>query len=368
MYPWIDEHYGNPSSREYDLAWEAAEVIQDARLAVANQVGAQCNEITFTGSATEALNTAIKGFVGFADWHQKKIITSAAEHDAVLACCRQLHRAAAIEVDVLPVDRHGHIDLHSLRSSISSSKNTLIALMVANNEIGTLSPVSEIGDIARAAGATFLCDITQAIGKIPIDAPASGIDMAAFCAHKIYGPKGVGALFVRARDPRIELEPLIAGGEQEQGLRGGTSNVAGIVGFGQACRIAGQAMHDEVPRIAKLRDRLEQTILADVPDTWLNGDPANRIGNTTNIGFSGIDARTLIRDMHDIAVSTRSACSSGKSGPSHVLKAIGLTDEDAYSCIRFSLGRFTTEGEIEYTIKKVTTSVHKLRRSKGLVS
>jgi cysteine desulfurase len=242
----------------------------------------------------------------------------------------------------------------------------LVALMAANNEIGTIHPVRAISRITHAAGALFLCDITQAVGKLPVDVRADGIDFAAFSAHKMYGPKGVGALYVRGGDPPIELEPLIAGGGQERGLRGGTLNVPGIVGFGEACRIASAVMVEETGRVRKLRDRLEEAILSEVPDTWVNGDRVNRICNTSNIGFRGVDGRALIRDMHDIACSTRAACSSGAPGPSHVLKAIGLTDEDAYSCIRFSLGRFNTEEEIDYVIHKVIRSVHKLRGQRGV--
>ncbi len=235
--------------------------------------------------------------------------------------------------------------------------------MLANNEIGNIHPVRQVAEFAHAAGALFFSDITQAAGKIPVDVRAMGIDLAAFSAHKLYGPKGVGALFIRSGEPRIELEPLIVGGGQERGLRAGTLNVPGIVGFGEACRIAKLEMAEESKRVGRLRDKLENSLLAEIPDIWINGDRQNRLPNTTNIGFRGVDARTLIRDMHDIAVSTKSACSSGQPGPSHVLKAIGLTDDEAYSCIRFSLGRFTTEQEIDYAIAKVVASVRKLRAS-----
>ena len=234
--------------------------------------------------------------------------------------------------------------------------------MSANNEIGTIHPITEIARLVHAAGAIFLCDITQAVGKMPMDVHANSIDIAAFSAHKMYGPKGVGALFIRGGEPKIELEPLILGGGQERGLRGGTLNVPGIVGFGEACRIAQLEWKPEMERVERLRNRLEQTLMAELPDLWINGDRKNRIPNTSNIGFAGIDARTLIRDMHDIGVSTRAACSSGHTGPSHVLKAIGLTDDEAYACVRFSLGRFTTEDEVDYAINKIIASIHKLRR------
>ena len=362
---WDTEKCGNSSSRDHAWGWDASEAVEDSRQLLAEFVNGVSTELTFTSSATESLNTVIKGFVTLQKWERKKIITCATEHDAVLAPCRQLQQVAGIEVEVLPVDHQGHIDLDRLETAVFSHKEVLIALMAANNEIGTIHPLREISSIAHSAGALFLCDITQAVGKMSINVHDDGIDLAAFSAHKMYGPKGVGVLFVRGGEPRINLEPLIVGGGQEHGLRGGTLDVPGIVGFGEACRIAQQEWKDEVQKVCCLRDRLEQALLAELPDIWINGDLENRIPNTSNIGFRGVDARALIRDMHDIAVSTRAACSSGDSGHSHVLKALGLTDDEAFSCIRFSLGRFTTEEEIDYTIHKVIASVCKLRRSKG---
>jgi cysteine desulfurase len=365
MQPWLADRFGNPSSRDHVWGWDAADAVEDARSAVANQINAYSNEIIFTSGATEGLNIAVKGFVGFHDWQRKRIVTCATEHDAVLAPCLQLAKATGIEVHVLPVDQRGNVDLEQLEAAVYADKQVLVAIMAANNEIGTIHPIRKIAEVAHGAGALFLCDMTQAMGKVPVDVHADDIDMCAFSAHKMYGPKGVGALFVRNRETPIELEPLILGG-QERGLRGGTLNVPGIVGFGEACRIALQEMDNEIPRIAALRDTLEDAILSEILDTWVNGDRGNRICNTTNIGFHGVDARTLIRDMHDIAVSTQAACSSGSGKPSHVLKAIGLSDDEASSSIRFSLGRFTTAEEIDYTINKAIDSVHKLRRSKGV--
>ena len=358
---WYTEKFGNASSRDHAWGWDASEAVEDSRQALAEFVNGVSVEIAFTSGATESLNATIKGFVGYTGWENKMIVTSATEHDAVLAPCRSLQEVTGIEVEILPVDRQGRIDLDQLRFAVSSDKRILVVLMAANNEIGTIHPLREISRIAHEAGVLFLCDITQAVGKMPIDIRADGIDLAAFSAHKIYGPKGVGALFIRGGSPEIDLEPLIVGGGQEHGLRGGTLNVPGIVGFGEACNIAQQEWKDEAERVCRLRSRLEHALLAELPDIWINGDRENRIPNTSNIGFSGVDARTLIRDMHDIAVSTQAACSSAKTGPSHVLKAIGLTDDEAYSCIRFSLGRFTIEQEIDYTISKVVNSVRKLR-------
>lgn len=361
MQPWLGELFGNPSSRDHRWGWDAAEAVEDARSTVADVIHAHTNEIIFTSGATEGLNTVIKGFVGFCDWEHKKIIICATEHDAVLTPCHQLAKATGIEVQILGVDHRGHIDLEQLAAILCTHKQTLVALMAANNEIGTIHPIDEIAWLVHAAGAIFLCDITQAVGKMPMDVHANGIDIAAFSAHKMYGPKGIGALFIRGGDPKIELEPLIVGGGQERGLRGGTLNVPGIVGFGEACRIAQLEWNSEAERVERLRNRLEQTLMAELPDMWINGDRENRIPNTSNIGFAGVDARTLIRDMHDIAVSTRAACSSGHSGPSHVLKAIGLKDDVSYACIRFSLGRFNKEDEVDYAINKVIATAHKLR-------
>jgi cysteine desulfurase len=288
-------------------------------------------------------------------------MTSIIEHEAVLETCQQLEATMGIEVHYLPVDHSGHIDLAEWSGCMHRGGVKLASLMLANNEMGVINPVRDVVAIAHEAGALFFTDMTQAVGKIPVDVRADSVDLAAFSAHKMYGPKGVGALFIREREPAIELEPLIAGGGQERGLRSGTLNVAGIVGFGEACRIAHMELHEGATRICRLRDQLEQSLLTALPDIWINGDRVNRLPNTSNIMFAGVDARTLIRDMYSIAVATRSACSSGATAPSHVLKALGLSDEQAYASIRFSLGRFTTAEEIDTTIERVISSVRKLR-------
>ena len=346
--------FGNPSSRDHAFGWDAAEAVVAARDQIAQLINAKPGELIFTSGATEAINGALKGLPDL------PIITWAAEHEAVLDTCEQVAKSGLREVEVLPVDRGGQFNGGRLKESLCGK--SLVCLMLANNETGVIHPIQEVAKSTHEAGALFFADLTQAAGKIPIDVRAMGIDLAAFSAHKMYGPKGVGALFIRGGEPKIELEPLIVGGGQERGLRGGTLNVPGIVGFGEACRIAQLEMAEESVRVGQLRDRLEITMLDTLPDLWVNGDRASRLYNTSNIGFGGVDARTLIRDMHDIAVSTRAACSSGGQGPSHVLKAMGLTDDQAYSSIRFSLGRFTTEDEIDYTIRKVIASVTKLRR------
>jgi cysteine desulfurase len=335
----------------------------EARSRVAELINASPREIVFTSGATESINLALTGLIRSREGGVGRIVTGATEHEAVLETCAQLERTAAVAVRYLPVDRSGRIDLTDWEEAISRGGNTLGSLMLANNEIGTIHPIVEAALAAHRHGALFFSDLTQAAGKLPIDVRALGLDLAAFSAHKLYGPKGVGALFIRGGEPAIELEPLIVGGGQERRLRGGTLNVPGIVGFGAACRIARAEMADDARRTAALRDRLEREILAALPDVSVNGDVENRLPNTTNLCFHGLDARALIRDMHDVAVSTRSACSSGAAGPSHVLKALGLGDDDAYASIRFSLGRFTTDGEIDHAIRRVTDSVRKLRRS-----
>jgi cysteine desulfurase len=359
----LREAFGNPASREHHFGWDAAEAVEEARSHVADLVNATPREIVFTSGATESLNLALKGAIRSRGDRTGCIVTCATEHEAVLAVCSQLERTAAAAVRYLPVDRSGRIDLTAWKEAISRGGISLGGLMLANNEIGTIHPIVEAALTDHRAGAWFFSDLTQAAGKIPIDVRALGLDLAAFSAHKMYGPKGVGALFVRGGEPAIELEPLIGGGGQERGLRGGTLNVPGIVGFGAACRIAREEMADDARRTSALRDRLEREILAALPDVSINGDLENRLPNTTNLCFHGLDARALIRDMHDVAVSTRSACSSGAAGPSHVLKALGLSDDDALASIRFSVGRFTTDGEINHAIRRVTDSVLKLRGS-----
>ena len=367
MQPWLTRAWGNASTREYALGWDAADAVEEARSAISQLVGAASGDLIFTSGATESLATVIRGFVGYSDWHQCKLVTCKTEHSAVLETCEQMRRLTQqVELCVLPVDHNGLCDLEDLRTNVLTEKRCLMAVMLANNEIGSIAHVESIGRIARATGAQFLCDATQAVGKTPLEFERWQVDFVAFSAHKIYGPKGVGALAIRKG---VELQPLIVGGGQEHGMRGGTLNVAAIVGFGEACRIAQKEMQSDNQQIVKLRDRLESTLVAELPDIWVNGGGAERLCNTSNIGFRGIDARTMIRDMHDVACSTKSACSSGDPGPSHVLKAIGLTDEEAYSCIRFSLGRFTTDQEIDHALEKIIGTVCKLTngRSSGIV-
>jgi cysteine desulfurase len=357
MLPFLSTKYGNPASRDHAFGWDAAEAVEDARHHVANLINAKSREIVFTSGATESINLVLKGLRRSS---RRAIVTAVTEHEAVLGSCRQLE-TTGIEVTYLPVDGAGHVDPVQVED-VARKRDTVIALMAVNNEIGTTTSLVPIVTLARSTGAVVFTDATQAIGKFPIDVRDIGVDFAAFSAHKVYGPKGVGALFVRGGAPESGVEPLIAGGGQEWKLRGGTLNVAGIVGFGEACRIAQLEMHDDVERMRRLRDRFEEALLAALPDLRMNGDPLHRIANTSNVTFVGVQARTLLRDMYFVAASTSSACSSSSAGPSHVLKALGMTDDEAYSSVRFSLGRFTIEAEIEFALDRIIESVRRLRR------
>jgi cysteine desulfurase len=357
--PFLLDSFGNASSRDHAYGWDAFEAVEEARAQVAALINSRSGEIVFTSGATESINQALQG-VARRGW--RALVAAATEHEAVLETCRHIRNCLGAALELLPVDGAGGVDPTVWKRAVESAPRVLACLMSGNHETGVIPTIQRDTRTTQAASSLLFSDLTQAAGKIPIDVRAMGIDLAVFSAHKMCGPKGVGALFIRGGEPPIELEPLIRGGGQERGLRGGTLNVPGIVGFGEACRIALLELNVEAERVGRLRDRLENTLLSELPDIWINGDRANRLHNTSNIGFAGVNARTLISDMHDIAASTRSACSSSSQGPSHVLKAMGLTDEQAYSCIRFSLGRFTTEEEIDYAIQKVIASVTKLRK------
>jgi cysteine desulfurase len=367
MQPWLSTRFGNSSSRDHRWGWDAAEAVESARLMLADSLGLKPIQIVFTSSATESLNTVLRAYVGFSGWSRKKLITCATEHPAVLACCHRLARATGVALQVMPVDSQGHVDRADLEAALRNSPGALVALMAANNEIGTLHPIVELARLCHGSEAALVCDLAQAVGKCDSKPIGAAADFTAISAHKFYGPPGAGALTTGpkiGREP--EWSPLLIGGKQENGLRAGSANVPGIVGTGMACRIAVENLETDMARLGELRDALEARILAELPDTWINGDRRQRICNTTNLGFVGVDARALIRDMDDIGVSTQAACSTGAPGPSHVLKALGLSDEQAYSCIRVSVGRFTTADEIDHAARKLIASVHKLRRSKSL--
>ncbi len=359
MLPYFTEHYGNAASKQHEFGWRAEAAVEQARKHLATLIGAGAEEIVFTSGATESINLALKGVAEAYASRGKHIITAATEHKAVLDCCKRLEKYG-YRVTILPVDRTGLITLDALRDAITY-ETVLVSIMAANNEIGTLAPIEAIGTVCRERGVLFHTDATQAVGKVPVDVRAMNVDLMSFSSHKMYGPKGVGALFVRAASPRVKLLPQIDGGGHERGLRSGTLNVPAIVGFGEAARIAAQEMEEERGRTARLRDRLVQQILSTLEATWLNGHPTNRLPNNANITFKDADADAIMMEMKDVAVSSGSACSSAQPEPSHVLKAIGLSTEEAKCSLRFGVGRFTTEEEIEFALARVVETVTKVR-------
>ncbi len=350
MLPFFARHFGNAASKTHAWGWTADAAVKKARTQVAQGIGCIDQEILFTSGATEALNLAIKGV--FENYRSKgqHIITVKTEHKAVLDTCERLKRYGA-EITYLNVDREGLVDPDELKSLITQA-TVLVAVMYANNETGVIQPVKELSEITHTQNAIFLCDATQAIGKVSVNVEEEGIDLLCLSAHKLYGPKGVGALYVRRKNPRVSLVPLIHGGGHERGLRSGTLNVPGIVGLGAACELAIKELWENNSKISGLRAQLEHYLL-DLPGVRINGSTRNRLYNTSNICFSGVKANTLIAQLKHIAVATGSACTSANSEPSHVLKAMGLSTEDAYSSIRFSLGKYTNADEIAYCLKQL---------------
>lgn len=359
MLPYFTTAFGNAASRNHSFGWQAEAAVDGAREAVAHLIGSEKNEIIFTSGATESNNLALKGVAEMYASKGSHIITCTIEHKAVLDTCHYLEQKGA-EVTYLNVSREGLIDLGELEAAIRPT-TILIALMWANNEIGTVMPVREIGAIARKHNVLFFTDATQAVGKIPVNVNSDNIDLLALSAHKFYGPKGVGALYVRRRGPRVRLTPQMHGGGHERGLRSGTLNVPGIVGLGKACELAAAEMATESVRLKELRDRLESALLQ-LEETYINGSREHRLPGTTNISFKGVEDEALIMGFNkDIALSSGSACTSASLEPSYVLKALGLSDELARSSLRFGLGRFTTEAEVDYTIERVSRTVRQLR-------
>lgn len=359
MLPYFNQHFGNAASRNHPFGWHAAEAVEFAREKVAGLIGAETKEIIFTSGATEAANLAIKGVFESYATKGKHIITCAVEHNAVLDTCRHLEKAGA-EITYLGVTNKGMVDMDKLKGSFRDD-TILVAIMYANNETGNLMQVKQISEIAKKQGVLVFSDATQAVGKIPVDVNRDGIDLMAFSAHKLYGPKGTGALYVRRRDPRVRLTAQIDGGGHERGMRSGTLNVPGIVGLGKACELASQEMDGNAARMQQLRDRLE-TALLKIEEVSVNGEREQRLTHVSNISFKYVDGENLLSGINkEIAVSSGAACTSASMEPSHVLKAMGLPDDLAYSSIRFSLGKNNTEEEIDYTIEKVTAVIKKLR-------
>jgi cysteine desulfurase len=364
MIPYFTENFGNAASRNHSFGWHAEEAVDYAREQIAQLIGADPKEIIFTSGATEGDNLGIKGVYEMYASKGNHIITCTTEHKAVLDTCKHLEKLGA-EVTYLEVQPDGLVDLKELEAAMRPT-TILVAIMYANNEIGVIQPVKEISAIAKKHGALFFTDAVQAVGKIPVDVNADGIDLMAFTAHKMYGPKGVGALYVRRKNPRVKVTAQLDGGGHERGMRSGTLNVPGIVGFGKACELARLEMASDTERISKLRDKLENALKV-IDESYVNGNPAHRLPHVSNISFKYVEGEGLMMGFNkDIALSSGSACTSASLEPSYVLKALGLGDDLAHSSLRFGLGRYTTEEQIDFTIKAVTDTVLKLREMSPL--
>ena len=359
MLPYFTEKFGNAASRNHEFGWKAEEAVENARAQIARLIRATPREIVFTSGATESDNLAIKGVAESYRAKGNHIITQATEHKAVLDSCKRLEKYG-YEVTVLPVAHDGLIDLNELRRAITP-KTILLSVMYANNEIGVIQPIAEVGKIAKEHKILFHVDAVQAVGKIPVDVQRDSIDLLSISAHKLYGPKGIGALYVRRKDPKVEISPTIDGGGHERGMRSGTLNVPGIVGLGKACELCQKEMPEEGPRLARLRDKLKDAITASLDGTGVNGSMTHRLPNNLNLSFSGVEGDALLMGINDVAVSSGSACTSAMIEPSYVLRALGVSDELSHSSIRFGLGRFNTEEEVLYVADRVIETVKRLR-------
>ncbi len=361
MLPYFGEVFGNAASRNHSFGWAAEKAVAEAREQVAELIGAFPREIVFTSGATESDNLAIKGVAEAAAAREPHIITCATEHKAVLDCAKRLEQRGC-RVSYLPIDGEGLLDPEKVRRAITD-KTILISVMAANNEIGVLQPIAEVGGIAREAGVLLHVDASQAVGKIPVDVERDAIDLMSFTAHKMYGPKGVGALYVRRRGKRVDLATQIDGGGHERGLRSGTLNVPGIVGFGRTCELCASEMGAEGERVGQLRNRLWEGLSERLDGLSINGSCEHRLPQNLNASFDGVDGEALLLGMDDIAVSSGSACTTDTPEPSHVLRAIGVKPALAHASLRFGLGRFTTEEEIDYAVDKVARVVERLRQT-----
>jgi len=373
MQPFFSEHFGNAASRSHGFGWEAEKAVDVAREQVARLVGAKAKDVVWTSGATESDNLAIQGVVEFYKEKGNHVVTQVTEHKAVLDTCRHLERTGKATVTYLPVDKAGMIDLDDLRKAITD-KTVLVPIMFVNNEVGTIQPVAEIGRICRERGALFHCDAVQGASLLPLDVDAMCIDLMSLTAHKMYGPKGMGALYVRSKGPRVRLTPIVHGGGHERGMRSGTLNVPSIVGFGRAAEIAKASMADESQRIALLRERLREGIFSQLDEVYLNGHPVHRHPGNLNVSFAYVEGESLLMGLNGsvhalaaaaslppIAVSSGSACTSATLEPSYVMKALGVGEDLAHTSIRFGLGRFNTEEDIDYVLDRVVTEVRRLR-------
>ena len=364
MVPYFTTRFGNAASRNHSFGWHADEAVEKARKQIADLIGANAKEIVFTSGATESDNLAIKGAAGMYRDRGDHIITCVTEHKAVIDTCLRLEKDG-YRITRLPVEKTGLVNLDDLRDAITE-KTVLITIMVANNEVGVIQPIAEIGAIAKEKNILFHTDAAQAAGKIPFDVNDLNVDLASLTAHKMYGPKGVGALYVRRRNPRVQLTPIIDGGGHERGMRSGTLNVPGIVGFGKAAELCRQEMVAEGERLARLRDRLRDRLDQRLRDIYVNGTMDRRLPQNLNVSFAHVDGESLLIAIDDVAISSGSACSSASVEPSYVLKALGARDDLARSSIRFGLGRWTTAEEVDYVSEKVASVVTRLREMSPL--
>jgi len=359
MLPYFTQIFGNAASRNHEFGWTAEAAVEKARGQVAHLVGATDKEIIFTSGATESNNLALTGVAEMYQSKGKHIITTPIEHKAILDTCHALEKRG-FEITLLPVDQYGRVSAESVRQAIRPD-TILVSVMTANNEIGTVNPIAEIGKVCKEKGVLFHTDAVQGAGKISLNVEQMGVDLLSLTAHKIYGPKGIGALYVRRKNPRVRLSPLIHGGGHERGMRSGTLNVPGIVGFGKAAELAERNLSSEGERVRRLRDRLWDAIREQLDEVYLNGHPTERLPNNLNVSFAFVEGESLMMGMKELAVSSGSACTSSSLEPSYVLKAIGVGEDLAHTSIRFGLGRFTTEEEIDFAIEKVVSTVKKLR-------
>ncbi len=364
MLPYFTEKFGNAASRNHSFGWEVEEAVEVARKQIAHLIHADAKEIIFTSGATESDNLALQGVVEMYREKGDHIITSSTEHRAVIDTAKYLEKKG-FKVTFLPVDKAGMVSPDDVRNAITD-KTILISIMMANNEIGTINPVAAIGKVAKEKGVLFHCDATQGVGKIPVDVQEMGIDLMSFTAHKIYGPKGVGALYVRRKAPRVRLEAMMYGGGHERGMRSGTLPVPLIVGFGKACELCEQEMPTESVRMTKMRDRLQEGIMSQMDEVYLNGHPTERLPNNLNISFAYVEGEALLMGVKEIALSSGSACTSATLEPSYVLRALGVGSDLAHSSIRFGLGRFNIDEEVEYTIDRMIKAVTHLREMSPL--
>ena len=359
MLPYFSENFGNAASRNHAFGWKAEEGVEHAREQVAKLIGATPKEIIWTSGATESNNLAIKGVAEMYREKGNHIITEVTEHKAVLDTCKRLEKYG-YEVTYLPVQKDGRVNLDDVRKAITP-RTILLSIMYANNEIGVVQPVAELGALAKEKGVFFHVDGVQAAGKIPVDVNKDNIDLLSLSGHKLYGPKGVGALYVRRRNPRVQLSPLIDGGGHERGMRSGTLNVTGIVGFGKACELCLEEMPVESARLRGMRDRLKDRIFSELDEVFINGSMTHRLPHNINISFAYVEGESMLMGINDVAVSSGSACTSATLEPSYVLKALGVGEDLAHTSIRFGLGRFNTDEEVDYVAARVIETVKRLR-------